>query len=84
MAIQYIQNNLEPKIAQLQQYAQKANLSSSVMQQVQSLLTTAQGDLTSSIQAFQSGNFSVGVQDARQAMQLMIQAATLILQNAHH
>jgi len=83
-AIQYIQNTLEPRITQLQQYAQKANLSSSVLQQVNSLLSNAQTDLSNAIQAFQSGSFQTGVQDAQQAIQLMQQAATLIQENAHH
>jgi len=83
-AIQYIQEYLEPRIAQLQQYAQQANLPPAILQQVQSLLSSAQSDLTSAIQAFQSGNFSAGVQYAQQAMQLMQQAALLIMQNASH
>ena len=83
-AINYVQNNLEPKISLLQGYAQKANLSSSVDQQVQSLLSNAQTDLTSAIQAFQGGNYSGGVQSAQQAVQLMQQASALIQKNAQH
>jgi hypothetical protein len=82
MAIQYIQNNLEPKIPLLQQYAQKANLTSSVMQQVQADLSSAQSDFSSAIQAFQSGSFAAGMQDAQQGVQLLQQAYTLIQQNA--
>ncbi len=81
-AVQYIKTVLEPRITQLQQMAQKANLSSSVLQQVQSLLSNAQSDLDKAVQAFQSGSFNLGAQDAQQAIQLMQQAAQLIQQNA--
>ena len=84
IAIDYVQNNLQPRISILQVYAQRANLTSSVMQQVQSLLSSAQTDLNSAVQAFQSGNYNGGVQSAQQGLQQMAQAALLIHQNANH
>ena len=82
IAINYVQYVLEPRITLLQGLAQHANLTASVQQQVQSLLSSAQGDLTSAVQAFQSGNYSGGVQSAQQAVQSMQQASVLIYQNA--
>ena len=71
---QYIQTVIEPKLTQLQQMAQNANLSPSISQQVQSQLAQAKSLLDAAVQSFSSGNFSAGQQQAEQAVQLMQQA----------
>jgi hypothetical protein len=82
--VAFIQNNLDPKLAQLQQEAQNANLSSSVAQQVQSQLSQAQSLLNGAVQSLQSGNYASGAQQVQQAVQLMARAMQEIAQSIPH
>ena len=81
---QYIETVIEPKLAQLQAMAQKANLSASVSQEVQSQLSQAKSLLDGAIQSFLSGNFQAGGQQVQQAMQLMQQVYQEITSGTNH
>jgi len=81
---QYIQKEIEPRLAQLQEKAQKANLTSSVSQEVQSQLSQAKSLLDGAIQSFLSGNFKTGEQQVQQAIQLMHQVMQEIESSTHH
>ena len=81
---QYIQKEIEPRLAQLQEKAQKANLTSSVSQEVQSQLSQAKSLLDGAIQSFLSGNFKTGEQQVQQAVQLMHQVMQEIASSTHH
>jgi hypothetical protein len=80
----YIQTEIEPRLAQLQEKAQKANLSSSVSQEVQTQLSQAKSLLDGAIQSFLSGNFKTGGQQVQQAVQLMQQVMQEIASSTHH
>ncbi len=80
----YIQTEIEPKLAQLQETAQKANLTSSVRQEVQSQLAQAKSLLDGAIQSFLSGNFKTGEQQVQQAIHLMQQVMQEIESSTHH
>ena len=81
---QYIQTKIEPRLAELQQKAQKANLTSSVSQQVQSQLSQAKSLLDGAIQSFLSGNFKAGGEQVQHAIQLMQQVMQEIASSTHH
>jgi hypothetical protein len=74
-ATTFVQTVLDPKVTQLQNAAQNANLTSSQLQQVQSLLSGAQTSLNSADQSFQSGNFTSGIEQVNQAEQSMVSVA---------
>ena len=80
----YIQTEIEPWLAQLQEKAQKANLTSSVSQEVQSQLSQAKSLLDGAIQSFLSGNFTAGGQQVQQAIQQMQQVMQEIASSTHH
>jgi hypothetical protein len=83
-AIQFIQTTLDPRTAQLQQQALKANITSSERTQIQGQLGQAQTLLSTAITSFQSGNFSTGVQQTNQATQLLTQASQEIAHDSGH
>jgi hypothetical protein len=83
-AIQFIQTVLDPRAAQLQQQALKANITTSQRTQIQGQLGQAQTLLGTAITSFQSGNFSTGVQQTNQATQLVTQAAQEIAHDSGH
>jgi len=83
-AIQFIQTVLDPRAAQLQQQALKANITSSQRTQIQGQLGQAQSLLGTAIASFQSGNFSTGLQQTNQATQLLTQAAREIAHDSGH
>jgi hypothetical protein len=80
----YVETEIEPKLAQLQGMAQKANLTASVSQEVQSQLTQAKSLLDGAIQSFLSGNIQAGGQQVQQAMQLMQQVYQEITSGTNH
>ncbi len=83
-AIDYIQNVLEKRLAEVQQKVQNANLDPTLAAQVQAQLTQVQSLLTSALQDFKAGNFSTGAHEAQQAMQLLQQVVTEVMQNTPH
>jgi uncharacterized protein YoxC len=83
-AITYVQNTLDPRVTQIQQQAQKANITSSERTTILGQLGQAQGLLTSAVQSFQAGNFNTGVGQVNQATGLMLQALGEIQQDSGH
>jgi cellobiose-specific phosphotransferase system component IIA len=83
-AITYVQNTLDPRVTQIQQQAQKANITSSQRTTILGQLGQAQSLLTSAVQSFQAGNFNTGVGQVNQATGLMLQALGEIQQDSGH
>ncbi len=83
-AISYVQNVLDPRVTQIQQQAQKANITSSQRTTILGQLGQAQSLLTSAVQSFQSGSFDTGVAQVNQATGLMLQALGEIAQDSGH
>jgi len=78
-----VQNHLQPRLTADSQAAQRANLSASVAQEVQSQLSQAQTLINGAVQAFQSGNTSGGIQQSAQASALLT-AVELEIIAGHH
>jgi hypothetical protein len=79
-AIDYIQNKLDKRIADVQAMVQKANLSPDLLAKVQGQLTQAQTLADQALQDIKSGNFSTGAHEAQQSMQLLQQIVSEIRQ----
>ncbi len=77
-AVDYVQNVLEKRLSEVKDKVQKANLDPTLLAQVQQQLDQAQSLLDKAVQDFKAGNFTTGVQDAQQAMQLLQQIVTEI------
>ncbi|MDA4121781.1 MAG: hypothetical protein OK456_01220 [Thaumarchaeota archaeon] len=78
-----VQNHLQPRLTAESQAAQRANLSASVAQEVQTQLSQAQTLINGAIQAFQSGNVSSGIKQSAQASALLTQAELEIIAGPH-
>jgi tetratricopeptide (TPR) repeat protein len=72
-AIDYVQNELQKRLSEVKDMVQKANLDPTLAATVQGQLDHAQSLLDKAVQDFKAGNFTTGVQDAQQAMQLLQQ-----------
>lgn len=74
---------LQDRLAQDEKAVQKANLTSTIAQQVQQQLSQAKSLLDGAIQSIQKGDFNSAMKQAQQAAQLLGQIEQELSQNVH-